>query len=75
MVLLPRLARFFNRPGLAVALGAILIVVGVFGLVSGDIAKGLAIVIVVVGAINLLRGVPSGEAQPPASSGEAQPPA
>jgi uncharacterized membrane protein HdeD (DUF308 family) len=75
VVLLPRLARFFNRPGLAVALGAILIVVGVFGLVSGDIAKGLAIVIVVVGAINLLRGVPSGEAQPPASSGEGQPPA
>ena len=63
MVLLPRLARFFHHPGLAVGLGVILIVVGV---VSGDIAKGLAIVIVVVGAINLLRGVPSGKAQPPA---------
>jgi uncharacterized membrane protein HdeD (DUF308 family) len=66
VVLLPRLARFLHHPGLAVALGGILIVVGVFGLVSGDIAKGLAIVIVVVGAINLLRGVPFGKAQPPA---------
>jgi type IV secretory pathway VirB2 component (pilin) len=64
--LLPRLARFFHHPGLAVGLGVILIVVGVVGVVSGDIAKGLAIVIVVVGAINLLRGVPSGKAQPPA---------
>jgi type IV secretory pathway VirB2 component (pilin) len=64
VVLLPRLARFFHHPGLAVALGAILIVVGVIGLVSGDIAKGLAIVILVVGAINMLRGVPSGEAEP-----------
>lgn len=66
MVLLPRLARFFHHPGLAVGLGVILIVVGVVGAVSGDIAEGFAIVIVVVGAINLLRGVPSGKAQPPA---------
>jgi type IV secretory pathway VirB2 component (pilin) len=66
VVLLPRLARFFHHPGLAVGLGVILIVVGVVGAVSGDIAEDFAIVIVVVGAINLLRGVPSGKAQPPA---------
>jgi hypothetical protein len=66
VVLLPRLARFFHHPGLAVALGVILIVVGVAGLISGDIATGLGIVIIVVGAINLLRGVPFGKAQPPA---------
>jgi uncharacterized membrane protein HdeD (DUF308 family) len=66
VVLLPRLARFFHHPWLAVALGVILIVVGVIGLVSGDIATGLAIVILVVGAINMLRGVPSGKAEPPA---------
>ena len=65
MVILPRLARFFHHPGLAVALGVILIVVAVIGLVSGDIAKGFAIVILVVGAINVLRGVPFGNAQPP----------
>jgi hypothetical protein len=61
MILLPRLARLFHHPGVAVALGGILIVVGVIGLASGDIPKGWAILILVVGAINLLRGVPSSE--------------
>jgi uncharacterized membrane protein HdeD (DUF308 family) len=60
----PRLARVVHHPGLAVALGVILIVIGIIGLASGDIAKGLAILILVVGTINVLRGVPH-ESQPP----------
>ena len=40
-----------------VALGVILIAVGVIGLATHDIAKGYAIAIIVVGALNLLRAV------------------
>lgn len=58
MVLLPRIARALHHPGIAVLLGVILIAVGVIGLISNDIAKGWAIVIIVVGGINLLRGIP-----------------
>jgi uncharacterized membrane protein HdeD (DUF308 family) len=58
MVLLPRLARALHHPGVAVALGVILVAVGVIGLASHDIAKGWAIVIIVVGALNVLRGLP-----------------
>jgi uncharacterized membrane protein len=39
-------------------LGLILVAVGVIGLASQDIAKAWAIVIIVIGAINLLRGLP-----------------
>ena len=59
MVILPRLARALHHPGLAVALGVILVAVGVIGLVADDIAKGLAILIIVVGMINVLRVLPS----------------
>jgi hypothetical protein len=36
----------------------ILVAVGVIGLVAHDIAKGLAILIIVVGMINVLRVLP-----------------
>ena len=55
MVVLPRLARAFNHPGVGVALAVILIAVGVIGLATDDIKKGYAIAIIVVGALNLLR--------------------
>ena len=58
MVILPRLARALHLPGLAVALGVILVAVGVIGLVASDIAKGFAILIIVVGMINVLRVLP-----------------
>ncbi len=47
-----------HHPGVAVALGVILLVVGVIGLASHEIAKGWAILIIVVGVINVLRGLP-----------------
>jgi hypothetical protein len=58
VVILPRLARALHHPGVAFALGVVLVAVGVIGLVSHDIAKGWAILIIVVGTINVLRGIP-----------------
>lgn len=55
MILLPRLARILHHPGLAALLGTVLIGICVFGLASGDIPRVWAILIGVVGAINLLR--------------------
>lgn len=58
MILLPRLARIFHHPWLAVLLGIILVGVGIYGLASGDMPTVFSIVIIVVGALNALRGVP-----------------
>jgi hypothetical protein len=58
MIFLPRIARSLHHPALAVVLGLVLIGVGTFGLVSGRIPKLWAILILVVGAINVLRAVP-----------------
>ena len=62
MIFLPRMARSLYHPALAVGLGLVLLGVAIFGLVSGDIPKLLAILILVVGAINVLRAVPHPEA-------------
>jgi hypothetical protein len=59
MVLLPRLARALNSPGIATVLALILIAVGIVGLATDDIRTPWAIIIIVVGAINLLRAVPN----------------
>jgi hypothetical protein len=58
MVLLPRIARALHHPGIALALGVILIAVGVIGWAVNDIPAGYAIVMIVIGGINLLRGIP-----------------
>ena len=58
MIILPRLARMAHHPALAVALGLVLVAVAIFGLASGDISKVWAILILVVGAINMLRAIP-----------------
>jgi hypothetical protein len=59
MVVLPRLARALNAPAIAALLGLVLIAVAIAGLVSDDIRRGYAIVILVVGIINLLRSFPT----------------
>jgi hypothetical protein len=66
MVILPRLARALNAPAIAAALGLILIAVAVIGLATDDIRTGWAIVILVIGAINLVRTFsPRGERRQP----------
>jgi hypothetical protein len=55
MILLPRLARSLHHPGLAAALGVVLLGICIFGLISGDIPTLWAVLIGVVGAINLMR--------------------
>ena len=55
VVILPRLARALNAPAVAAVLGLILIAVGIIGLATDDIRTGYAIVILIVGLINLVR--------------------
>lgn len=55
VVMLPRLARALNAPAVAAVLGLILIAVGIIGLATDDIKTGYAIVILIVGLINLVR--------------------
>jgi hypothetical protein len=62
MVILPRLARRLNSPAIATALAVILIAVGIFGIATDDIRTGYAVVVVVVGVINLIRALPYGRA-------------
>jgi hypothetical protein len=62
MVLLPRLARALNKPAIATVLGLILVAVAIIGMVTGDIPTGWAIIILVVGAINVLRAIPTRDA-------------
>jgi hypothetical protein len=62
MVFLPRLARALNRPGIATALGLVLVAVAIIGMVTGDIRTVWAIIILVIGAINVLRAIPTRDA-------------
>jgi uncharacterized membrane protein len=58
MIVLPRLARLLNQPGIAALLGLLLVAVGIIGLVTDDIRTVWAIVVLIVGVINLLRAIP-----------------
>ena len=58
MVLLPRIARALNAPAVATALGLVLVVVAIVGLITDDIRTGLAIIVLAVGIINLIRAIP-----------------
>jgi hypothetical protein len=58
MIILPRLARAFNKPAIAALLGVILVAVAIIGLVSGDMRTGLAIIVLAVGTINVIRAIP-----------------
>ena len=62
MIFLPRIARTLHHPGLAVLLGLVLVAISVYGLVSGHIPKVWAIIILVVGALNVLRAIPRPDA-------------
>jgi hypothetical protein len=63
MVFLPRIARSLHHPALAVVLGVVLVAIAIFGLTSGDIPRIWAILILVVGALNVLRAVPHPDRQ------------
>jgi hypothetical protein len=63
MVILPRLARALNQPAVALVLALILIVVGIVGIATDDIRTRLGIIIITVGAINLIRAIPHRDAQ------------
>jgi hypothetical protein len=58
MIFLPRIARSLHHPALAVLLGFLLVAIAIYGLVSRDIPTIWAILILVVGALNVLRAVP-----------------
>jgi hypothetical protein len=62
MALLPRIARALDKPGIATVLGLLLIVVAVIGFVTDDIRTLYAIIILVVGVINVLRAIPTRDA-------------
>jgi hypothetical protein len=62
MIILPRLARAFNKPAIAALLGAILVAVAIIGLVTGDIRTRWAIIILVIGTINVIRAIPRQDA-------------
>jgi hypothetical protein len=62
MVFLPRLARALNKPWIAGVLGLVLVAVAIIGMATGDVRTGWAIIVLVVGAINVLRAVPTRDA-------------
>jgi hypothetical protein len=62
MVLLPRIARRLNSPAIAAILALVLIAVGIVGIATDDIPTRWAIIVLVVGLINLIRAVPSPQA-------------
>jgi hypothetical protein len=55
MIFLPRIARALHHPGIAAFLGIVLISIGIYGLASGDIPKLWAILVIVIGSINVMR--------------------
>jgi hypothetical protein len=55
MVFLPRIARALHHPALAAFLGLVLLGIGSYGLASGEIPRLWSILILVVGALNVLR--------------------
>jgi hypothetical protein len=55
MVFLPRIARALHHPALAGLLGLVLVGIGAFGLASSEIPRFWSILLLVIGAINLLR--------------------
>jgi hypothetical protein len=62
MVLLPRLARALNKPAIATVLALVLVAVAIIGMVTGDIRTRWAIIILVIGAINVVRAIPTPDA-------------
>ena len=61
------LSKQISSPWLAAALGLLLIGLGIYGLADNDMPKLIAILIMVVGAINVCRLLPGARAQEPAA--------
>lgn len=59
MFFVPRLARALDHPLFAFVSALALVVVGVIGLVADEMKTGWAILIVVIGLLNVVRGVVS----------------
>jgi len=59
VILAAWLSRKINNPWLAAALGALLIGLGIYGLVNDDMPTIIAILIIVVGVINMCRLLPA----------------
>jgi hypothetical protein len=55
VIILPRIARALHHPALAAFLGLVLLAIGIYGLASAQIPKWWSIIIIVVGALNVLR--------------------
>ena len=58
MVLLPRIARALNSPAVATLLAVLLVGVGIVGLITDDIPTRWAVIVLIVGIINLIRAIP-----------------
>jgi hypothetical protein len=53
--ILPRIAKALHHPALAAFLGLVLLAIGIYGLASSKMPRWSAILVVVVGAINVLQ--------------------
>jgi hypothetical protein len=73
MIFLPRIARSLHHPALAVLLGFVLVGIAIYGLVSGNIPKLWAILVLVVGALNVLRAIPRPDSDRSAATGPQAP--
>jgi hypothetical protein len=73
MIFLPRIARSLHHPALAVLLGFVLVGIAIYGLVSGNIPKLWAILVLVVGALNVLRAIPRPDGDRSAATGPQAP--
>ncbi|HEX3564455.1 MAG TPA: hypothetical protein VHU17_03715 [Acidimicrobiales bacterium] len=58
---------------MAVLLGFVLVGIAIYGLVSGNIPKLWAILVLVVGALNVLRAIPHPDGDRSAQSGAQAP--
>ena len=61
------LSKKISSPWLAAALGLLLIGLGIYGLANDDMPQIIAILIIVVGAINMCRLLPGAREQEPAA--------
>ena len=66
VILAAWLSKKINSPWLAAALGVLLIGLGIYGLANDDMPTIIAIVIIVVGVINMCRLLPESKEQDPA---------
>ena len=64
VILAAWLSSKIQSPKLAAALGALLIGLGIYGLANDDMPTLIAILVIVVGVINVLRLIPSHKAEP-----------